>query len=281
MIMSMRPHATPSAVPHWTVVKARDFPYVVSVVIPVFNERATIEAVVARVRAVFPRLELIVVDDGSTDGTRDLLTALAARGDVSRLIFQPTNRGKGAAVRTGIQAATGDLVTIQDADFEYDPMDVLPLLDPILDGRADAVLGSRFRGPLQRVMYFWHYVVNRGLTCLSNMCTNLNLSDMETAVKVFRTDLIQQLPLTSDRFGFEPEVVARLAQSGARVYEGVVTYSGRTYAEGKKITWRDGLAALGHILRSSWGRTRAPRVSLLPFGDVVAARYRTPDVEVA
>lgn len=220
-----------------------------SVVIPVYNEAGTIAEVARRVKAVPLPIESIAVDDASTDGSGALLDQLAAAGQLDRVIHQPHNRGKGAALRAGFAAATGDVVVVQDADLEYDPADLPALLEPIRTGRADAVYGSRFQGGPRRVLFFWHSVGNTLLTLLSNVFTNLNLSDMETCYKLIRRELLQRLPLTSDRFGFEVEITARLAQVGARIWELPITYSGRTYAEGKKITWRDGLAALFHILR--------------------------------
>ena len=220
-----------------------------SVIVPAFNEAGTVEAALRRVRAVPLRVEIIVVNDASTDGTREVLDKLAQDGLVDRVIHHDVNRGKGAAVRTGIVAATGDAVVVQDADLEYDPADLPALVGPIGAGKADAVYGSRFQGGPHRVLYFWHYVGNRVLTLLSNMFTNLNLTDLETCYKLVRTDLVKRLPLSSNRFGFEVEITARLAQARARIWEMPISYSGRTYAEGKKITWRDGFAALFHILR--------------------------------
>lgn len=236
----------------------------VSVLMPVFNERATIARAVERVRSVAMNMEIICVDDCSTDGTRDVLSELAAAGRIDELVLHETNRGKGAAVRSALARARGDVVVIQDADLEYDPEDILRLLGPVADGRADAVFGSRFKGDVSRVLYYWHSLGNWGLTTLSNMLTNLNVSDMETCYKLMRTDLMKSLPLTSDRFGFEPEVTARLAQSRARIYEVPISYSGRTYAEGKKIMWTDGVAAVWHILKFNLLSGKAPR-------------YRAPD----
>jgi len=220
-----------------------------SVVVPAFNEAATVEAALRRVREVPLRVEIIVVNDASTDGTREILDQLARDGVVDQVIHHDRNRGKGAGIRSGIAAATGDALVVQDADLEYDPTDLPALLQPISTGKADAVYGSRFQGGPHRVLYFWHYVGNRFLTLLSNMFTNLNLTDLETCYKLVRMDLIKRLPLTSNRFGFEVEITARLAQARARIWEMPISYGGRTYAEGKKITWRDGLAALFHILR--------------------------------
>jgi glycosyltransferase involved in cell wall biosynthesis len=219
-----------------------------SVLIPVYNEATTIEHVVDRVRRIPAATEIIAIDDASGDGSGDALERLRAAGKVDRLVRHPKNRGKGAAIRSGIAHATGDVVVIQDADLEYDPVDLPTLLGPIADGRADAVFGSRFQGGPHRVLYFWHAVGNNFLTLLSNMFTNLNLTDMETCYKVIRTDLLKRLPLRSNRFGFEVEITARLSQAGARIWELPISYSGRTYAEGKKITWRDGFAAIFHVL---------------------------------
>ena len=220
-----------------------------SVLIPVYNEAATIEHVVDRLRAVALALEVIAIDDASHDGSREVLERLHQARKLDHLERHPVNRGKGAAIRSGIARATGDIIVIQDADLEYDPADLPGLMKPILDGKADAVFGSRFQGGPHRVLYFWHSVGNRFLTLLSNMLTNLNLTDMETCYKLVRRDLMTRLPLTANRFGFEVEITARLAQAGARIWEQPISYSGRTYAEGKKITWKDGLAALYCIIR--------------------------------
>ncbi len=233
-------------------------PIKVSVLMPVYNERETVVHAVNRVREAPFEMEIICVDDGSTDGTRDILRELRASGRIDELVAHEMNRGKGAAIRTALAKATGDVVVIQDADLEYDPADILRMLVPIQDGRADAVFGSRFRGGVSRVLYYWHSLGNWGLTTLSNMLTNLNVSDMETCYKLVRTDLMKSLPLTSDRFGFEPELTARLAQSRARIYEMPISYSGRTYAEGKKIRWSDGAAALWHIVRFNLLSPKAP-----------------------
>ena len=221
-----------------------------SIVIPVYNERHTVELLLKRVEAVPYDKEIILVDDASTDGTREILERLARdHRDLARLFLHTRNRGKGAAIRTAIEHVTGDIVLIQDADLEYDPQDYSRLLEPILEGHADVVFGNRFHGGPHRILYFWHYVGNRFLTNLCNMATNLNLSDMEVGYKVFRTDVLQRLHLKSDRFGIEPELTVKVAKLGCRIYEVPIAYHGRTYAEGKKITWRDGIVALYCILR--------------------------------
>ncbi|HEX9581378.1 MAG TPA: glycosyltransferase family 2 protein [Gemmatimonadales bacterium] len=228
----------------------------VSAVMPAYNEEATIESAVRRLREAPLRIEIVCVNDASTDRTGEVLERLHREGLVDRLISHPRNRGKGAAVRSGIQAATGHVVVVQDADLEYDPAELPILLEPIRLNRADAVFGSRFQAGPRRVLYFWHSVGNKLLTLLSNMFTDLNLTDMETCYKMVRGDLMRSLPLVSDRFGIEVELTARLAQAGARIWEVPITYSGRTYAEGKKIDWRDGVAALWHILRFNLSRRR-------------------------
>jgi len=220
-----------------------------SVLIPVYNERNTIELILDQVEAVPVAKEIICVDDKSTDGTAEILDRLAAAGRIDRLIHHPVNRGKGAAIRTALAASTGNVVIVQDADLEYDPADWPALLEPIIEGQADAVFGSRFLGGPHRVLYFWHSVGNAALTTFSNMLTNLNLTDMETCYKAVRGDTARSLHLRSDRFGFEPEITARLARAGARIFEVPISYSGRTYAEGKKIGWRDGVAAVWHIVK--------------------------------
>lgn len=223
--------------------------FTLSVIVPVFNEAGTVESALRRLRKVPLELEVIAIDDGSTDGTADVLRRLEAEGLVDRLLVHEENRGKGAAVRNGIEVASGDAVVVQDADLEYDPQQLPRLLEPIEQGMADAVFGSRFLGSPRRVLYFWHRLGNGLLTLVSNMFTDLNLTDMETCYKMMRTDVAKRLPLRADRFGIEPELTARLAQIEARVYEVPISYYGRTYAEGKKIGWRDGVAAFWHILR--------------------------------
>jgi glycosyltransferase involved in cell wall biosynthesis len=222
-----------------------------SVVIPVYNERQWIEELVRRVQAVPLPKEILIVDDCSTDGTRDLLRRLEEQPDV-RVLYQPRNRGKGAALREGFRHATGDVVLVQDADLEYDPGEYPRLIQPIIDNRADVVYGSRFIGESHRVLYFWHYVANKVLTTLSNMFTNLNLTDMETCYKVFRREVLAGIRLRSDRFGFEPEITAKVAKKRSpswRIFEIPISYSGRTYEEGKKIGLRDAFTALYCIVR--------------------------------
>ena len=222
-----------------------------SVVIPVYNEVQWLPEVIRRVRAVPIPKEVILVDDCSTDGTRDLLRALETDDDV-RVIYQPVNQGKGAALRAGFRLAAGDVVLVQDADLEYDPAEYPKLIQPIIDGRADVVFGSRFVGEQHRVLYYWHSVANRALTTLSNMFSNLNLTDMETCYKVFRREVLAGITLKSNRFGFEPEVTAKVAKKrnpAWRVYEVPISYSGRTYEDGKKIGLKDAFIALYCIVR--------------------------------
>ncbi len=224
--------------------------YTLSILIPVYNEKETIKTILDRVRAVAINKEIVVVDDGSTDGTRELLKQeIEGHYPDVRIYYHERNCGKGAAVRTAIEKATGEYVIIQDADLEYDPNEYHTLLKPMLDGRADVVYGSRFLGGPHRVLFFWHYMANRFLTTLSNLLTNLNLTDMEVCYKVFRAEVIKSIQIRSDRFDFEPEITAKVAKKRCRIYEVPISYSGRDYDEGKKIGWRDGLVAIWTILK--------------------------------
>ena len=219
-----------------------------SVVIPVHNEKKTLDELISRVEAVNLDKEIIIVDDASTDGTRQLLKKYEER-EKFKVIYQQKNTGKGSALRVGFDKAEGEIIIVQDADLEYDPTDYPELLKPILDGRADVVYGSRFLGGPHRVFFFWHYVGNKILTTLSNMCTNLCLTDMETGYKVFRRTVLDAFTLKSNRFGFEPEFTCKVALNKFRIYEVPISYSGRDYEDGKKIGWKDGVAALWFIFR--------------------------------
>lgn len=220
----------------------------ISVVMPVYNEKTTISEIIRRIKEVEISDEIVIVDDSSTDGTRNILKTYE-KSDGINIIYHDKNMGKGAALRTGFERVTGDVIIIQDADLEYDPEEYSILLAPILDGKADVVFGSRFLGGPHRVHLFWHYVGNNLLTLISNIATNLNLTDMETCYKVFRTSLLQDIKLESNRFGIEPEMTAKFAKQRARIYEVPISYSGRDYSEGKKIGWKDGVEALYCIMK--------------------------------
>ena len=220
----------------------------ISVVIPVYNEATTVKELIARVQSVPIDKEIIIVDDGSSDGTRDVLRGLQGQERLT-ILFHEKNQGKGAALRTAFQQVKGDIVVIQDADLEYDPQEYGKLIKPILDGKADVVYGSRFLGGPHRVLLFWHYVGNKILTLFSNMLTNLNLTDMETCYKVFKASLLKQFSIESNRFGVEPEITTKLARLKCRIYEVDISYSGRDYTEGKKINWKDGIAAFYWIIK--------------------------------
>jgi len=230
----------------------------ISIVIPCYNEKNTIEEIVEAVRsAPIENKEIIIVDDCSGDGTRAVLEEKISQM-IDRIIYHPVNRGKGAALRSGFAAATGDIILVQDADLEYNPEDYPVLLGPLMSGKADAVFGSRFMGGRpHRVLFFWHMAGNKFLTLLSNMFTNLNLTDMETGYKAFKAPLIKSIQIEEDRFGVEPEIIAKLARSGCRIYEVGISYSGRTYAEGKKVSWKDGMRAIYAILKYNLGRRRS------------------------
>jgi glycosyltransferase involved in cell wall biosynthesis len=233
-----------------------------TVVMPIYNEQATLRQAVQRVLAVPLEIELLCVDDGSDDGSREILLELEKRHCQMRVLLQARNLGKGAALRRGIAEASGDFVIVQDADLEYDPSDYPALLDPLIQGKADVVYGSRFLGAApHRVLYFWHSVGNRALTLLSNCLTNINLTDMETCYKAFRRVVLQSIPLEEDRFGFEPEITIKVAKRRLRIYEVGISYWGRTYEEGKKINWHDGLRAVWCLLKYSWQESPPPKLS--------------------
>ena len=229
----------------------------ISIVIPCYNEKNTIERIVEAVRsAAVENKEIIIVDDCSQDGTQAVLENEVSRR-VDRIIYHPVNRGKGAALRSGFAAATGDIILVQDADLEYNPEEYPLLLEPIISGKADAVFGSRFMGGRpHRVLFFWHMLGNRFLTLLSNMFTNLNLTDMETGYKAFSAAFIKSIQIEENRFGVEPEIIAKLARTSCRIYEVGISYSGRTYAEGKKINWKDGVRAIYAIVKYNLGQRR-------------------------
>jgi glycosyltransferase involved in cell wall biosynthesis len=252
----------------------------VSVVIPCYNERDTIAEIVSAVRtAPLPEIEIIVVDDGSTDGSRTILKR-TVEPIADRIIYHGMNRGKGAALRSGFAATTGDIVLVQDADLEYNPEEYPRLLEPILSGKADVVFGSRFMGGRpHRVVYFWHMIGNKLLTLFSNMCTNINLTDMETCFKAFRASVLRNIDLREEGFGFEPEITAKVSRARCRIYEVGISYDGRTYEEGKKITWRDGVRALYAIIKYNFfarGRTalRSNEASATESADAVPLSSR-------
>lgn len=244
-----------------------------SVVMPVYNERATLREIIGKVLGVPIDLELICVDDGSHDGSREILAELESQHPQVRVLLQPKNMGKGAALRRGIQEAKGDFVIIQDADLEYDPVEYPRLLEPLIQGKADVVYGSRFLGGgPHRVLYFWHSVANWILTMLSNCLTNINLSDMETCYKAFRREVIQPIPIEEDRFGFEPEITVKVARRNLRIYEVGIGYWGRTYEEGKKISWKDGVRALYCLMKYS---IKEPKAKAAPLTATSAPEQST------
>ena len=243
-----------------------------SVVMPVYNERATLREVIGKVLASPLQIDLVCVDDYSTDGSREILADLQQRYPQMRVLLQPKNMGKGAALRRGFQEAVGDFIVVQDADLEYDPAEYPLLVEPLLQGKADVVFGSRFLGGApHRVLYFWHSVGNWLLTLLSNCLTNINLSDMETCYKVFRREVLQSIPIEENRFGFEPEITVKVARRHLRIYEVGISYWGRTYEEGKKIGWKDGFRALYCLFKYSWKEPKVrPMPSTVPAGETAA-----------
>jgi glycosyltransferase involved in cell wall biosynthesis len=258
----------------------------VSVVMPIYNEEETLDEIIRRVKSVAPNVELVAVDDGSRDRSREILEALGSEGLVDQVVIHERNQGKGAALSTGFRAARGDVIIVQDADLEYDPAEYPWILEPILLDRADVVYGSRFMGGRpHRVLYFWHYVGNRILTLVSNMVTNLNLTDMETCYKCFRREVLETLTVEERAFGVEPELTAKIALGGWRVYEVGISYAGRTYAEGKKITWKDGVSAFRCIIKYGlvrrWTKKGAARTDPKPLSGSRVAPVKSAIAEIA